>query len=998
MEYRGHGWYGPGPQYHPSAQPPRHRDRDDYYRPHHPGQEFYSPPDPRERERQWYSTDPRYGQYLTSPPPKPEFVPGYNSNPQSNQSYRSTHPRPHSRQAYDYPPQSYWDYRDGYYDHSYYRGHYGYPETGGWPAQDAWQSDVYQGQGAEQDWTGATYSEQQRYGPRRDSIQYDDLSGRDRRESMENGNGAGEACEPGALASSKISGLSSSSYELSQYMNGAEQADTAPPPHSAPPPPSIHPSHLFSVLLLEPEIEPRTVAPVKFCVPHVAVSFGPAGQLVRVSPALPSHGEPAQVELHSLEVILSDTHEQHDMRDFPGPLTREDLHKVDVINFALQMADDCLKDKTASDASSAALLWHLLVLLCRQNGRIVGSDIAELLVRGSRSSQGVCEGDSERSDVGSLIDLSETPTPETESLNASDLLTGNPLTEEQTSEQNLQNYTKLLLAGRKKEALESAMQSGLWGHAFFLASKMDSRAYTTVLSRFTGSLAHSDPLQTVFQLLSGRIPAVATCFNTEKWGDWRPHLAVMLSNETGDSVNHCRSIVTLGDTLASKGLLHAAHICYLTAHSPFGWYTNRAQRLVLLGSSHSVSFPKFCQNSGIRCTEVFEYCQRLGDPSFIIPSFQVYKFLYACRLLDCGLASQAFHYCEVVAKALLRIQEPHVVLIEEVIKLVDRLKHSEAQLSETGADLTWLDLLRRRLQDIQMGNSGCSGLSTAEDSTWTHEETREHADLNLDDLANSEKMIQNFNSPDASHNGAVEESYEHSQAAAQPLHSHSVIPSFSHSEEQPYPSHTSDEHPYPPEAQSYAAEEQLPQTYAPVPMYSLQNSLAANTSQHLDMPGLPPVPAGQDDANQTSYHQAAANLIPRSHSNTGVEFPTDTNMMETPENGTNLGGDNTVSQSDAKEKETASQKSEKSSKSGWFSGWFRSKPKEPIQEENTQDKPALMEPIPTPSLPLRPPMPMASTTMMASQPQATGVNPFSRKAGKCAMSGKSQVLLSGPCN
>lgn len=35
-----------------------------------------------------------------------------------------------------------------------------------------------------------------------------------------------------------------------------------------------------------------------------------------------------------------------------------------------------------------------------------------------------------------------------------------------------------------QEALESAMNSGLWGHALFLASKMDNRSYTTVLNRW----------------------------------------------------------------------------------------------------------------------------------------------------------------------------------------------------------------------------------------------------------------------------------------------------------------------------------------------------------------------------------------------------------------------------------------------------------------------------------------------------------------------------------
>lgn len=51
---------------------------------------------------------------------------------------------------------------------------------------------------------------------------------------------------------------------------------------------------------------------------------------------------------------------------------------------------------------------------------------------------------------------------------------------------------------------------------------------------------------------------------------------------------------------------------------------------------------------------------------------QVYKLLYASRLLDCGLASQAFHYCEVVGRALLRQAEPHATLTAELIKVPGR--------------------------------------------------------------------------------------------------------------------------------------------------------------------------------------------------------------------------------------------------------------------------------------------------------------------------------------
>ena len=47
---------------------------------------------------------------------------------------------------------------------------------------------------------------------------------------------------------------------------------------------------------------PQLTAPLKFTLPHAVVSFGPAGQLIRISTAFASDGERALVEFHSLEV------------------------------------------------------------------------------------------------------------------------------------------------------------------------------------------------------------------------------------------------------------------------------------------------------------------------------------------------------------------------------------------------------------------------------------------------------------------------------------------------------------------------------------------------------------------------------------------------------------------------------------------------------------------------------------------------------------------------
>lgn len=120
------------------------------------------------------------------------------------------------------------------------------------------------------------------------------------------------------------------------------------------------------------------------------------------------------------------------------------------------------------------LLWAFNVVQ-----RIVGSDIAELLLQGSRS-VGACDEDGKQSDVGSLIDLNETPSSEMESFNTSDFLTGNVLSNEETSEQSIQNYTKLLLAGRKKVTvllLALIVLSGLFG--------VTIQSYKTVRQRFS---------------------------------------------------------------------------------------------------------------------------------------------------------------------------------------------------------------------------------------------------------------------------------------------------------------------------------------------------------------------------------------------------------------------------------------------------------------------------------------------------------------------------------
>lgn len=129
------------------------------------------------------------------------------------------------------------------------------------------------------------------------------------------------------LEYSRTSGFSPSDYELSQYMNGADLSD--PASQTFPPPPPLPPSgpdpgehtehHLENTVVTHSHkasvyffgvfkrfyfplssAEPVPVAPLKYAIPHAVVSFGTAGQLLRVCPGLSTKEN--QLEIHSLEV------------------------------------------------------------------------------------------------------------------------------------------------------------------------------------------------------------------------------------------------------------------------------------------------------------------------------------------------------------------------------------------------------------------------------------------------------------------------------------------------------------------------------------------------------------------------------------------------------------------------------------------------------------------------------------------------------------------------
>ncbi|KAK6194900.1 hypothetical protein SNE40_000435 [Patella caerulea] len=435
----------------------------------------------------------------------------------------------------------------------------------------------------------------------------------------------------------------------------------------------------------------QRLTPHKYTIPHMKACFGANGQLIKVLPNRPADGQPAVVEVHEIESVLADVKGAEEVKEFPGPLVRGDTHKNDVLLFCQRKAKMCNEDINMVDRESAELTWRLLEVLIKQNGTVIGTDIADLLLEGHEPST------HEYSMSGvkiatSLENLDRSTPDEPEEKVTSDRTVIN---KGKSRDDVIDRFRHLLLYGRKKDALEWAMKNNIWGHALFLASKMDTRTHANVMTKFAnGAMKMNDPLQTLYQLMSGRQPAAVTCMSDERWGDWRPHLAIILSNHTSKTDIDRKSIATLGDTLAAKGCLNASHFCYIMAQTQFGTFTKKTSKIVLIGSSHNLSLKEFATNQAIQCTEIYEYAQSLGNASFVLPHLQVFKFLYACRLAEYGFSQEALHYCEVISRNVQRspayYQPPFV---KSLYQLADRLKYcdpSRQHGAEDMADPDWL--------------------------------------------------------------------------------------------------------------------------------------------------------------------------------------------------------------------------------------------------------------------------------------------------------------------
>ncbi|PQM37295.1 protein transport protein SEC16B homolog [Prunus yedoensis var. nudiflora] len=411
--------------------------------------------------------------------------------------------------------------------------------------------------------------------------------------------------------------------------------------------------------------------------PHALVTFGFGGKLIVMkdnsySPAKMTYQSQDSVGgvinvLNLMEVVVDKTDAAsfgtgcHDyfhalcQQSFPGPLVGGNAGSRELNKWIDDKIANC--ETTCKDfrkGEHLRLLFSLLKIACQYYGKLrspFGTDLA------------LKETDSPESAVAKLF-YSAKRSNEYGAV----MCCLHNLPSEAQSQATALEVQKLLVSGRKKEALQCAQEGQLWGPALVIASQLGDQFYgDTVKYMALNQLVAGSPLRTLCLLIARQPADVFSNATTDSnlpmnisqqhtqiganymLDGWEENLAILTANRTTDDE---LVIIHLGDCLwKERGENTAAHICYLVAEANFEQYSDSA-RLCLLGADHW-KFPRtYASPEAIQRTELYEYSRVLGNSQFLLLPFQPYKLIYAHMLAEVGKVGDALKYCQAILKSL----------------------------------------------------------------------------------------------------------------------------------------------------------------------------------------------------------------------------------------------------------------------------------------------------------------------------------------------------------
>ncbi|GAA6050336.1 hypothetical protein JCM3770_002969 [Rhodotorula araucariae] len=378
------------------------------------------------------------------------------------------------------------------------------------------------------------------------------------------------------------------------------------------------------------------------------------------------------------------------------------------------------------------LLVKLVRIMIENEGKLVGSPAVDDAVRALFTPD---EGD----ESGAL------PTADQLAAAASQAPAGSsaPFISYGVSASNLDDMTKFLLRGERREAVAYALDNKMWAHAFIIASCVDTDCWKDVTIEFLRSeLTHEgagpgaegrEALRVAYGMFAGlgaesihqfipprtlgsatpgllppapigngagstplsRVPSESAHLPEHTLEKWQDTVGMIVANRTAGDAG---ALTSLGDALNANGWTDAAHICYLLSPQ-----TSLAMglglpgsRITLLGSTPTAADHGIDLES-IQLTELVEFALSLvptikGHEPFVgFPHLQAFRLYHAAALADAGHAAQAHKYTEAIVNTLKLATKPspfyHPRLVAQIKALSERLGASPG-VKEGGSWIT----------------------------------------------------------------------------------------------------------------------------------------------------------------------------------------------------------------------------------------------------------------------------------------------------------------------
>ncbi|CAO2819857.1 unnamed protein product [Amaranthus hypochondriacus] len=433
--------------------------------------------------------------------------------------------------------------------------------------------------------------------------------------------------------------------------------------------------------------------------PHSLVTFGFGGKLVVMKDIVggfstvgSKNSDGCSLSVHNLMEVVSlnkdppstNTHVCnyfHSLchQSFPGPLVGGNAGSKDLYKWIDErIANSQTLETNHGKGQGLKLLLSLLKIACQHYGKL----------RSFGGDTGLKENDLPESAVAELFASAKRNGSQFTECNDKCLMALPSEAHIQTTATEVQ---RLLISGKKLEALQRAQEGQFWGFALVLARQLGEQFYADTVKQMAASqLVFGSPLRTLCLLIARKPEEVfsnssvppsnlysATHMSPQPvqnagstmLDNWEENLAVITANRTE---NDQLVIMHLGDCLLKeKHDVAAAHICYLIAEAGFELYSDSA-RICLIGADHW-NFPRtYASPEAIQRTELFEYAKVLGNSQFVLLQLQSYKLMYAHMLAEVGRVSDSLKYCQAVHKSLKIGRSPEG----------DTLKHLVSNLEE----------------------------------------------------------------------------------------------------------------------------------------------------------------------------------------------------------------------------------------------------------------------------------------------------------------------------